>query len=179
MIPTPNLRTERLVLRPLAAADADALYAIMSDAQAMRFWDWPAFRDPATAAEIVASQLDDMAQGRAIYWAVAPAPNDSAFGFCDLSEIDRRQGRAELGFLFNRARWGQGYAAEAMIAVVDYAFVTLGLERLWGRIHAGNEASRRLLERLGFAHEGTLKGHVVRDGARRDCLIYGRLGRLK
>jgi RimJ/RimL family protein N-acetyltransferase len=51
----------------------------------------------------------------------------------------------------------------------------LGLERLWARFHAGNEASRRLLERLGFAYEGTLRSHIVRDGERRDCLIYGRL----
>ena len=55
-----------------------------------------------------------------------------------------------------------------------YGFEELGLERLWARFHAGNEGSRRLLETLGFAHEGTLRGHVLRDGERRDCLLYGR-----
>ncbi|HEY1630330.1 MAG TPA: GNAT family N-acetyltransferase [Rhizomicrobium sp.] len=174
-MPTPILRTERLQLRPLAPRDAEPLYAIMSDDETMRFWDWPAFRDYATVAEIVAGQISDMVEGRSAYWAVSLLSDSTVFGACDLSEIDPRQGRAELGFLFNRGWWGNGYAVEAMDAVVDYAFESLGLERLWARLHAGNEGSRRLLERLGFAYEGTLAGHVVRDGFRRDCLIYGRL----
>jgi RimJ/RimL family protein N-acetyltransferase len=171
----PILRTQRLVLRALAPADAEALYAIMSDDETMRFWDWPAFQDYSTVADIVAGQIADMAGGHSAYWAVTPQPGGAAFGACDLSEIDLRQRRAELGFLFNRAWWGNGYALEAMTAVMDHAFGDLGLERLWARLHAGNDGSRRLLERLGFAYEGTLAGHVIRDGSRRDCLIYGRL----
>lgn len=170
-----NLSTNRLILRPLSQADSEAVFAVMSDDEAMRFWDWPAFRDHTTVAEIVAGQIADTLEGHAVYWAVTLAPGGSAIGFCDLSEIDRHQRRAELGFLFNRAWWGNGYAFEAMTTVVEHAFGPLGLERLWARTHAGNDASRRLLERLGFVHEGTLKGHVVREGARRDCELYGRL----
>jgi RimJ/RimL family protein N-acetyltransferase len=172
----PILRTQRLILRPLAITDAEALYAVMSDDETMRFWDWPAFADYSTVAEIVAGQVADMVEGRSAYWAVMLPGGDQAIGACDLSEIDLRQRRAELGFLFNRAFWGNGYAFEAMQAVVKYALGSpLKLERLWARLHAGNDASRRLLERLGFAYEGTLAGHIVRDGARRDCLIYGRV----
>jgi len=138
----------------------------------MRFWDWPALKDREAAAEIVAGQIADMVEGRALYWAVALGPR--VIGSCDLSEIDRHHGRAELGFLFNRAFWGNGYAAEAMAAVVGVAFGPMGLERLWARFHAGNEASRRLLERLGFAYEGTLKSHIARGRERRDCILYGR-----
>jgi RimJ/RimL family protein N-acetyltransferase len=61
-----------------------------------------------------------------------------------------------------------------MTPVVGHAFGPLGLQRLWARFHAGNENSKRLLERLGFAYEGTLKGHVARGGQRRDCVLYGR-----
>ena len=168
-----NLRTERLVLRPLAPGDAGAVFTIMSDDQAMRFWDWPAVREPQTVAEIVTGQIADMAQGRAVYWAAALGAR--VIGACDLSEIDRHHGRAEIGFLFDRAYWGKGYATEAIAAVIGHAFGPLGLERLWARFHAGNEGSRRLLERLGFVREGTLKGHIVRDGLRRDCLIYAKL----
>jgi RimJ/RimL family protein N-acetyltransferase len=167
-----NLLTARLALRPLEPGDSPAIFAIMSDVETMRFWDWPALKEPQTAAEIVAGQIADMVEGRALYWAVALGPR--VIGSCDLSEIDRHHGRAELGFLFNRAYWGKGYAAEAMAAVVGHAFGALGLERLSARFHAGNDASKRLLERLGFAHEGTLRRHVVRGGERRDCLLYGR-----
>ncbi len=81
--------------------------------------------------------------------------------------------------MFARRHWGQGYAREAMEAVIAHAFGELNLERLWARFHAGNDSSKRLLERLGFTYEGTMRSHIVRDGARRDCLIYGRLRTLR
>jgi len=167
------LETERLSLRPLMLADSPAIFAIMSDAEAMRFWDCAAFKDPETVAEIVAAQIAEVDAGRALYWAVCL--DGAAIGSCDLSEIDHRHSRAEIGFLFARPYWGNGFAQEAVRAIAAYAFGTLGLARLWARIHARNEAARRLLSRLGFSYEGTLRGHVIREGVARDCLIYGRL----
>ena len=105
----------------------------------------------------------------------ALSPRGPAIGECDLSDIDLHHKRAEVGFLFRREAWGQGYAHEAMARVIRYGFDDMELERLSARFHAGNAASRRLLEKLGFAYEGTLRGHVVREGARRDCELYGRM----
>lgn len=167
------IETDRLHLRPLSTADAPNLFRMRSDKETMRFWDWPPAKDPRDVFEIVAAQIDDMEQGRSIYWAVCL--DDQTIGCCDLSEIDHHHGRAEIGYIFARNSWGQGYAQEAMKAVAGYAFGPLALERLYARIHARNEASRRLLTRLGFSYEGTLRGHVLRDGARRDCQIYGLL----
>jgi ribosomal-protein-alanine N-acetyltransferase len=165
------IETERQHLRPLSRADSPAIFRIRSDPETMRFWDWPAATDASAVAETVAAQIDDMEAGRSIYWAVCL--DKDAIGCCDLSGIDRHHGRAEVGYIFARAAWGHGFAQEAMAAIMGYAFGTLGLQRLTARIHAKNEASRRLLTRLGFEYEGTLRGHVVRDGARRDCQIYG------
>ena len=106
------------------------------------------FTDPETVDEVVRAQIADTEAGSALYWAVALEANGPAIGCCDLSEIDRHHGRAEVGFLFSRATWGHGYALEAMTAIVDCAFGDLDLVRLWARFHAGNERSRALLERL-------------------------------
>jgi [ribosomal protein S5]-alanine N-acetyltransferase len=167
------IETERLHLRPLATADSSAIFRMRSDGETMRFWDWPPAKDPRDVFETVAAQIDDMERGRSIYWAVCL--DDQTIGCCDLSEIDPHHARAEAGYIFARSAWGQGYAGEAMKAVVGYAFGPLALARLYARMHARNEASRRLLTRLGFSYEGTLRGHVMRDGARRDCQIYGLL----
>jgi RimJ/RimL family protein N-acetyltransferase len=172
---SPFLMTPRLTLRPLAARDVDAVFAMMSDSETMRFWDWPAFKDRETVADIVDAQLADTKSGNALYWAVALTPEGEAIGSCDLSDIDRHHSRAEVGFLFNRSHWGNGYAREAMDAVIALAFEDLNLRRLWARFHTGNAASQRLLERLAFTREGTLRGHIVREGVRRDCEIYGRM----
>ena len=170
-----NLQTNRLFLRPIVVSDAPALFEARGDAEVMRYWDWPAQKDVAAVERIFAEHAPELSSETARWWAVALSPDGPPIGECDLSEIDIHHGRAEVGFLFARRHWGQGYACEAMERVIDYGFNDLGLERLWARFHEGNEASKRLLEKLGFTYEGRLRSHVVRDGERRDCLIYGRL----
>jgi RimJ/RimL family protein N-acetyltransferase len=167
------LTTERLTLRPLSVTDAPTLFAAHGDAEVMRYWDWPAQTSVEQVENIIADHFPEVADGNVLWWVVALTPGGPAIGECDLSQIDHHHRRAEVGFLFNRTHWGNGYAYEAMQAVVSYAFEDLKLERLWARFHTGNDASRRLLERLGFAKEGTLKRHIWRDGERRDCEIYG------
>ena len=76
--------------------------------------------------------------------------------------------------MLGREAWGQGYASEAMQAVLSYA-ATQGLRRLLARTHLGNRRSESLLEKLGFEEEGLLRGHVLRDGERRDCRLFGLL----
>ena len=169
-----NLQTSRLHLRPVRVNDAPDLFAGRGDPQVMRYWDWPAQESVDQVRSIIQNHIGEIDSGRTQWWAVAMSPRGPAVGEVDLSEIDLHHKRAEVGFLFRRAVWGQGLAHEATERVMRYGFDELGLERLWARFHAGNEASRRLLEKLGFAHEGTLRGHVVRDGVRRDCLLYGR-----
>jgi [ribosomal protein S5]-alanine N-acetyltransferase len=169
------LRTERLHLRPLTVQDAPALFAARGDPEAMRWWDWPAQKTVADIETLIAEHDALIQDGSVLWWAVALSPDGPAIGECDLSEIDRHHRRAEPGFMLARAYWGRGYATEAMRAVIGYGFGVLGLERLIARIHSSNDASRRVLEKLGFVCEGRLRGHVLRDGERRDCLVYGRL----
>jgi [ribosomal protein S5]-alanine N-acetyltransferase len=170
-----KLQTNRLFLRPVAVSDAPALFEARGDAEVMRYWDWPAQKDVAAVEKVFAEHIPELASETTKWWAVALSPDGPAVGECDLSEIDIHHGRAEVGFLFARRHWGHGYACEAMERVIDYGFHDLGLQRLWARCHDGNAASVRLLEKLGFSYEGRLRSHILRDGARRDCLIYGRL----
>jgi ribosomal-protein-alanine N-acetyltransferase len=170
----PVLQTPRLTLRPIAPTDAAALLAARSDPDVMRHWDWPAQKTAEVIEAIIAEHGPAIVEGTVCWWVVALSPDGPAIGECDLSEIDRHHRRAELGFLFAREHWGKGYAEEVTRRAMKYGFEELGLERLWARVHAGNERSVRLLERLGFSYEGTLKAHILRDGERRDCLVFGR-----
>ena len=95
-------------------------------------------------------------------------------GTCDLSDIDRSHRRAEVGFILEREAWGQGYALEAMRTVIAFA-AGAGLRKLTARTHLGNRRSDLLLERLGFEEEGLLRGHILKDGERRDCRVFGLL----
>ena len=168
----PILETQRLRLEPLAAGDAALIFPLMADHEVMAFWDVPEIDDPDVVADVVEGQVGEMAAGRAIYWAIRTLSDGSFLGTCDLSEIDRRHKRAEVGFMLGRDSWGNGYAQEAMSAVMSFA-ATSGIRRLLARTHLGNRRSDSLLEKLGFQEEGILRGFVERDGERRDCRLFG------
>ncbi|MBU1377993.1 MAG: GNAT family N-acetyltransferase [Alphaproteobacteria bacterium] len=170
----PILETERLRLEPLVAADATHLYPIMGDPEVMAYWDVPEIDDPDVVAEVVQGQVEGMADGRAVYWAMRTLGDQAFVGSCDLSEIDRRHRRAEVGFMLGREAWGQGYALEAVRTVIAFA-AGGGLRKLTARTHLGNRRSEVLLAKLGFTEEGLLRGHVFKDGERRDCRVFGLL----
>lgn len=165
------LETERLALHPLTEADSAEVFALMDEAEVMAFWGAPEIDDPDVFAEIVRSQVAEMAAGGALYWSVRTIDDHGLVGCCELSEINRRHKRAEFGFVLGRGALTEGYALEAMQAVVAYA-ASSGLRKLSARTHLGERRSESLLENLGFKEEGLLRGHV-RDGERRDGRLFG------
>jgi RimJ/RimL family protein N-acetyltransferase len=166
------LETERLTLTPLTEGDGPLVHPIMADPEVMAHWDVAAIEDPDVVEQMLAGQVEAMAGDRAFYWAMRLTADGTFLGLCDLSDIDWRHHRAEVGFLLGKDSWGRGYAYEAMQAVMNFA-VTQGIQRLWARTQVGNEASEKLLLKLGFEQEGYLRGHVDREGERRDCRLWG------
>ena len=168
------LETARLTLRPLAVTDAREIRPILADPEVMAHWDYVPVEDPATVDELVEAQVAAMARDDAFYWSMRRIGDPVFIGGCDVSDIDWRHRRAEVGFVLARPYWGHGYAQEAMHAVIDHV-AGLGLKRLTARIHVGNSRCESLLLRLSFQEEGCLRGHVDREGERRDCKVFGLL----
>jgi ribosomal-protein-alanine N-acetyltransferase len=168
------LETERLTLAPVIQANAPAIYLMMSDPQVMAHWDVEPIEDPDVVEAFVASQVREVEEGAGWYWSMRLTADDSILGVCDLSDVDWRHHRAEIGFMMGRDAWGKGYAWEAMTSVLAFA-AGQGLKRLTARTHVGNIRSDSLLTRLGFKQEGYLHGHVDREGERRDCRLWGML----
>ena len=71
---------------------------------------------------------------------------------------------ARLGYWVGVPYWGRGYATECAAAVVAFGFETLALERIWAPRFRGNAASARVLEKIGFAHEGCHREYVAERG---------------
>ena len=178
MIPDPRrlpiLETERLRLEPLADEDAAHLFPIMHDPELVAYWDVLEDDDPDFVATVVRAQVEDMAAGKAIHWSMRALDGGGWVGCFDLLEIDRRHRRAEVGFLFARGAYEAGYADEALRSVVAYAAAS-GLRKLSARTYLGARHSEVVLEGLGFEEEGLLRGHILKDGERRDCRVFGLL----
>ncbi|MDB5440385.1 MAG: acetyltransferase [Caulobacteraceae bacterium] len=168
------IETERLTLRPLVATDAAQIYPLMSDPDVMAHWDTREIDDPEVVQALVDERLADELAGRGHAWAVELTTDQAFLGFCELTEIDRRHRRAEIAFLIRREAWGQGYGREGAQALLGQA-AALRLKRVIARTHVGDSRSERLLTDLGFEQEGYLRGHIDREGERRDCRLWGLL----
>ncbi len=98
-------------------------------------------------------------------------------GSVDLMSGDPDAPDAELGYFFLSEHWGRGYAVEASRVLLDFAFNTLGLHRVWGKCHSANGASARVMEKLGMTREGTIREHVWMRDHWRTSYLYGILDR--
>ena len=83
--------------------------------------------------------------------------------------------QAEIGYWFGREYWGQGFCTEAVIAVIDHGFKTLGLHRIFAQHIARNAASARVLEKAGFSKEGVLRERGHDNGRFEDVHYYAML----
>ncbi|UHQ22493.1 GNAT family N-acetyltransferase [Lysobacter sp. 5GHs7-4] len=149
----PLLRGERIALRGPRDEDADALFALFSEPQVMRYWSRPAMRGRDEARALIDNIREGQQQRTMFNWVIADAA-DVAVGSCTLFQFDAVHRRAELGYALHPSQWGRGIAREAASLTLDWAFDGLGLHRVDAGIDPDNDASRALLHRLGFVTEG-------------------------
>lgn len=171
----PTITTERLRLRWLTGNDVPSLAAIFSDAEVCRYWSRPPLADFA-AAEGLHEEIVRCFLARSLFqWGIAERGTDTVIGTCTLAALSPEHRRAELGFALARSAWGRGYMAEALPALLAFAFGELDLHRLEADVDPRNERSIRVLERLGFEREGHLRERYHVNGELQDAVLYGLL----
>jgi RimJ/RimL family protein N-acetyltransferase len=161
LAPELPVKTDRLVLRPFNRADLEPLLAIQSDPVAVRYVPYPP-RNRAAVAAVLERKMANTAlrqEGDLIELAVALGEDGSMIGDVLLALRSVEHETVEVGYIFAPASGGQGYATEAVRAIVGLAFGSLGARRLIARVDDRNTASSALLTRLGFR----LEAHLVEN----------------
>jgi len=103
------------------------------------------------------------------------AATGTAVIWCGLHDIDWQSRQCDTGYWVRTSAQGQGFATEAANALVRYAFAALGMRRIGLTHSAGNDASRRIAERLGFSFEGIQRGaNILPGGKYADRYCYAR-----
>jgi len=176
-LPTPTLDTARLRLRPFTSADGDALFALHSSAHVLRYWDAPPWSERARADHFIAACRQMAEEGTGTRLAVDRVSDGAFIGWCSLTRWNPDYRSASMGYCFDDAAWGQGYATEAAHALLQWAFDTLDLNRVQAETDTRNVGSARVLEKLGFLREGTLREDCVVNGDVSDSWVYGLLRR--
>lgn len=174
-VTVPELTTERLLLRAPELSDAPEVLVFRGDPAVQRFNDEP-LQTVAEAATFIEFLRDEIAADQRRHWAIVF--EDTVVGLIGLHAWQQHHRRAELGYDMARTHWGRGIAFESARAVIEYGFGAMALHRIQAHTIADNHRSVRLLERLGFQREGTLREFSLEDdGAYHDSAVYGLLSR--
>ncbi|MFL4475949.1 GNAT family N-acetyltransferase [Paeniglutamicibacter sp. MACA_103] len=177
-LPTWPQETERLVLRPAAASDADATWAYRRLPESSRWvtsaWgDLRSYRRSFSAPEHLRDRLVVESGGRVVGEVVVRLRDAWAQKEVEHLALGTE---AELGWSLDPASAGRGFATEAVQRVLRLCFTDLGLRRVHARCFAGNEPSWRLMERVGMRRETHLvAGALHRDGTWMDGYGYALL----
>jgi [ribosomal protein S5]-alanine N-acetyltransferase len=172
--PAPRLVTERLVLRALDLDDAPAISERAGDRRVARFlMAVPSPYPVSLATRWIMARIAWWPQQRGVTLAITrrEAP-EQLLGSVSLRRYARDQ-RAELGYWLGADAWGQGYATEAADALVDFGFRELQLRRIYAQVLEGNQASCRVLEKVGMLSEGIRRSHVRRGKRLHDVSLFG------
>ncbi len=167
----------RVRLRPFVPADLDRLARWRDEPEARAHQPLRRLSRAELRAEMDACSggpISDRSRSR-FQWVVERVSDRAALGWVTLTIRSREHGIAEIGYTLSAAYHRQGYGTEAVALLVERAFAEPDIHRLEAVCSVENEASWRLLERLGFEREGRLRGYYVIEGRRVDHYLYARL----
>ena len=173
------LETERLVLRPWSEGDLEALHAIYGSEDVAR-WLYEAARTRGETRDLLARKVAGGAlhgEGQWLSAAVTTRDDGRVVGDVALQWVSEAHRQGELGFSVHPAHQGRGYATESSRPLLAFAFDTLGLHRVIGRLEPRNTASARVLEKLGMRREAHLVENEWVKGEWQSELVYALLDR--
>ena len=165
-----ELRTKRLVLRPLRLEDVDDVFAYAADREWARYL--PEVPHPYVrrhAEEFVARTVLTSWETNPTFAIVL---DSRVIGGINL-RVDVQNETGEIGYSIGRRYWGQGLMTETAQAVVDWAFAEIALEKVFAKADLRNVGSQRVMKKLGMKREGVLRSHTKVPEERTDEVYYG------
>jgi ribosomal-protein-alanine N-acetyltransferase len=174
----PTLESDRLVLRPVSEDDAEAVFAACSNPTLTRYTLFETHRTVTDSLRFVwdyalANYLEMVPDPFGI--TLKGDPESHVVGCVGCHWASRPNHTLELGYWLAEPYWGQGLTAEAAAVVVRYCFANYPAERIQARVIVGNEASVRVLEKIGFMYEGTMRKCLSRRGEQEDVMVFAKL----
>lgn len=170
-----ELKSDRLVLKPVRTEDAKGIFAYRSDAITNKYQGWipKTIQDVDDFLNKVSTEINT--PDTWFQFSIRSNENPEIIGDLGIHFIGTEQ--AEIGCTLARKEHGKGYATEALRLAIGYLFNDLDKHRIIGSIDPENTGSIRLLERLGFRKEAHFKESLLINGEWVDDIVYGLLKR--
>ena len=166
-------RSVRLV--PLAEQHAEELFLAASDPRIFTYLFVPPFVDATDALDYIDAAVAARDAGRELPFAVLQEPDGRVVGTTRYLDIRPEHRGLEIGWTFYSTDvWRTRVNTECKFLLLEYAFTTLGMQRVQLKTNALNERSRTAILRIGATFEGILRKHAIRayDGSIRDTAMY-------
>jgi RimJ/RimL family protein N-acetyltransferase len=169
------LSTDRLLLRPLEPADLELLWPDIADPEISQLMAWEPHKTKEQTAAFIDNEIKRRESGNGVTWAIL---HDGTFcGIISLIGILQTHraltyNKADLAYWTSRSQQRRGFMTEAGRRVLNFAFETLGLHKVYVSHFAENQASRALIRRLGFRFIGTQRAEFQKAGVWHDHLMY-------
>lgn len=171
----PTLNTPRLEMRRMLPEDSFDMYEYACRADVTRYLTW----NPHPSREYTREYLEYLGEryraGEFYDWALIYVADGDLYrkmiGTCGFTRFDLANNSAEIGYVINPDYRGRGIAPEAVRRVMHFGFEDLRLHRIEAKYILGNDASRRVMEKVGMTYEGTHRGSMLIKGIYRDIGI--------
>ena len=169
----PTIKTDKLLLRQFTSDDIDNVFAGLSHPDVIKYYGVSYHSVQSTKLQMkFFSDLEKNETG--IWWAVCSLDNKVFYGASGLNSLIKQHKKAEIGFWLLPAFWGKGIMAEAIPLICSYGFECLGLHRIEGIVETENSNSKKVLSKLEFQHEGTMKECEIKNGKFISLDIYAK-----
>jgi ribosomal-protein-alanine N-acetyltransferase len=170
----PSIETERLHLRPFRLSDAKDVQKIAGDIRISKTTlSVPHPYPDGVAEKWISSQPQHYQKGLGVVFAITLKSSNALIGCMSIEGISKEHSRGEAGYWIGCDYWNQGFATEALKAVVDFVFKTLQLNKVTSRHMSKNPQSGRVMIKAGMTQEGLLKDDCFRNGQFEDSVAYG------
>ena len=171
----PSIQTARLILRPFQLSDAAVVQALAGERDiADTTMNIPHPYKDGMAEEWIAGHEPGYSEGTSVTFAITLSVDTALIGAIGL-RVDRGLNKAELGYWIGKPFWNEGYATEAAVAVLDFGFNELGLNRIHAKHMARNPSSGRVMEKAGMQLEGTARQDAIKWDRYEDLVSYALL----
>ncbi|QCR31240.1 GNAT family N-acetyltransferase [Lysinibacillus sp. SGAir0095] len=171
----PVLETERLNLREITKEDTEGIFACFSNENVTRYYGEETLHHLGQAEKFVDFFSKNFEAKRGIRWGMEIKGTKGIVGTIGFNAWSSKHKRAEIGYEIHPDYWRKGYTSEALSKVLSYGFDVLGLKRIGAVVFIENEASNKLLTKIGFKKEGVLRDYIVQNGSSYDTYVYSLL----
>jgi len=174
--PFPILHTAGLLMRAFEEKDLDSVFLGLSDPRVIKYYGVH-YNSRESAKRQMSWFTELQNDGTGIWWAVCSPDNTVFYGAGGLNNLHRGHKKAEIGFWLMPEFWRQGHMTKVIPMIVNYGFQILGLHRIEAMVETENQNCKRVMAKLDFIHEGTLRECEIKNGNWISLDIFAKINR--